>query len=347
MAYPSSFTNTTDFQALGGLPIPVYASPTSLNADVGVFLVGQAVMMINPPMLLQAVATAPASYVAKSTSLSTVSGGGGTVYWIPFQDGSQFAGQSAPFTARAVADQMPAYAAAGSGTGILTASATGAFGAIDGVTLALGDQILIPMGITNVRAAKDSGPWVVTTLGATGVKYVLTRPWWFYTGNSVTQGAQIRVGGAGNVFANTTWVVTAVQGTVIDTTDPAIYCREITIQVKLGGTATGNQVLSAGQPTAIANYPLTGGTASASTCPVGLMALPGAGAAPGQGPQVLCSLATRNGTLTGTVGYGILAAPTIGYVGTSSISINSIIATMIVNTAADTSTINVTIKNPC
>lgn len=255
MTYPTSFGTPADQQQLGPLGVPVYASTTALAADVSIWLSGQIVAIANPsPYLLMAVGTKPSSYVTSSTSASGLAGGGQTVYWVYFATPGEIGGQSAPFSVRAVCDQLPAYASAGSGSGVLTASATGAIGSMDGVTLVAGDQIMIPMGITNVRAGKDSGPWVVTNPGATGVNYVLTRPWWFAHGGLLTQATQIKVGGAGTVFNNTVWRATAVSGTVIDTTDCAFYVERLSFQVVL---ASGTMALAAGQPNATNAYPIT------------------------------------------------------------------------------------------
>ena len=235
----------------------------------------------------------------------------------------------------------------GTGTGTLTVTATGALTTAqnDAVPPTAGMRVFIQPGTTNV-ATSTRVRGIPICRRSTGVSPVLTRPPEFKHGQSLIKGLAYNITG-GSVYAGTTWVATAASGTVVDTTDCAFYCRDITFQVKLGGTATASQTLSANQPVGVTNYPLTGGTASASPCPIGIMPLSGAGAAPAQGPQVVCSLATRNGTNTSTVGYGILAQPTPGYVGTAAVTVNSIIATMVVNTYGDTSTLNVTMSNPC
>jgi hypothetical protein len=248
----------------------------------------------------------------------------------------------APFTARGVALSLHAYN--GSGTGTLTSTANGTFASqnnIDGLTVAVGDQIFIPAGLSNVTAV-DSGPWVVKSLGASGAKWQLARPAWWSHGSSWTSGQSVHIGGEGAIYSGTTWVATAAAG-VIDTTDSAFYCREITFQVTL---VSATQALAAAQPSPIADYPLTGSTAGAHSCPIGIMPVPSAGTL-AAGPQVFCSLASKAGSATLTVGYGIIAEPTPGYVGTAAVTVNAIAAGQTVSGDADTSTINVTIRNPC
>lgn len=64
------------------------------------------------------------------------------------------------------------YSNGSSGVGAtLTASATGAWAAIDSITLALGDRILVK----DQASAFQNGIYTVTTLGAVGVAMVLTR----------------------------------------------------------------------------------------------------------------------------------------------------------------------------
>ena len=342
----------TQTQQYGNQQINVYANLAQLTASTDIFAAGQIVALANPPVLLMCTqqgggSAPPVGQYATSTTASSVGGNNVVSYWQYLQtDAEQGGSQGAPFQAKLAAIAVGAYT--GTGTNTLTVTATGALtaAAFDGTAPVAGDVVFFQPGLTNV-AAIDSGPWVVQNPGGTGINPVFVRPYWFTTGSKTTSGLTIKLGSAGAVYALTSWVSTAATGTVIGTTDPAFFCQKITFQVTLGGTATANQVLSANQPTSIANYPLTGGTATASPCPIGIMPSPGAGAAPAQGVQVLCSLALRAGTNTATVGYGILAQPTPGYVGTAAVSLNAYQATMIVNTNADTSKLDVTIINPC
>jgi hypothetical protein len=65
--------------------------------------------------------------------------------------------------ARAVITSIQAYG--GTTTGVLTETGTSALSAADGVTLAVGDVVLLPAGTVNISAASDAGPYVVTALG--------------------------------------------------------------------------------------------------------------------------------------------------------------------------------------
>ena len=124
-------------------------------------------------------------------------------------------------TCRAVATALAAYA--GTGTGVLTASATGLIGAQDGVTLAAGDLLLLPSTVvTNVLAA-DTGPWVVTNPGGASAKYVLTRPTWYAHGSAIAPGTFLEVGGEGTKWQDSVWKPKAPSGTVVDTGDGLFY----------------------------------------------------------------------------------------------------------------------------
>ena len=328
MPYPTLFGTIADAQTLGPMGIPLYASPTALAGDTTYMVVGTIVATVNPPLMLQAVGTVPTSYVCKSVSSSQYAQGATTLYWVPFQ-APDASGQNAPFFVRASCLALAAYSAGSSGTGTLTANANGAFAAVDGVTVAVGDQIFVPPGLTNVTA-KDSGPWTIVSLGGASSKYVLTRPWWFFTGNQVSPGAEIKSGTEGTFMPGVTWKATAAKGTVIDTTDPAFYVKSFTFQRKL---VAGTLALAAGQPTLLA---------TSATCPVGIFSQ-----SQSTGSAIL---AIANGTLTGTVSYGITNASstnaftTLGYVGTSAMAVFAL-ATAQATQTSDTSTLNVTVTN--
>jgi hypothetical protein len=214
------------------------------------------------------------------------------------------------FSARAVVTTLHAYT--GTTTGVLTSTANGAFGTQDGVTtLAAGDVVIIPAGTTNISAASDAGPYQITALGAAGSAWVLTRPDWWPTGGTIGLGASIKLGGEGTLFGGTVWKSFAAKGTVIDTSDPALYPDKVTQSVALtAGTKT------------ITNVPIYSATRS----------------------SVLCSLSAVGGTVTTTVGYGTIVAATPGALGTASAVVDALAAGM-TKQASDTSTILVTILN--
>lgn len=161
------------------------------------------------------------------------------------------ASRAQAFKARAVATSIAAYA--GTGTGSLTASANGAIGTQDGVTLAANDTIVLPKGLTNVTAG-DEGPWVVTSLGGASAKFTLRRPDWWSHGSTIVQGAVIEVGGEGATYGGSAWKSFAATGKVVDTDDPVLWPDYLSKSV----------TFASGTMTAIATWPIrTGGYASA------------------------------------------------------------------------------------
>jgi hypothetical protein len=125
------------------------------------------------------------------------------------------------YTARAVITSLAAYAAA---SGVLTASANGAIGAQDGVTLAVGDLVILPAytaGAATIAAA-DVGPYVVTAVGSASAKFVLSRPAWWASSAAIPVGKAIEVGGEGTVWSGSTWKALSGAG-VVDTADPKLY----------------------------------------------------------------------------------------------------------------------------
>ena len=143
----------------------------------------------------------------------------------------------APFKARAVVTSLAAYAAA---SGVLTASANGALGAQDGVTLAVGDVVMLPAVVSGgaTVAAADAGPYVVTSLGSASSKYVLTRPAWFAHGAGIPLAATVDVA-SGTIYAGISWRSFAGKGAIVGTTDPAMYPRCVKgTQALTGGAAT-------------------------------------------------------------------------------------------------------------
>jgi hypothetical protein len=231
--------------------------------------------------------------------------------------------QSTPGTARVAALSVAAYT--GSGTGQLTIT-TAAVWAIDGVTVALGDQIFLPPGLTNLTAV-DSGPWTITTLGTGSIQTVLSRPAWFDHGTKCYSGFTVKVGGEGAFFNNSEWRSTAAAVT-IDTTDAAFYVGRLSFQRKL---VAGTLVLAAGQPNA---------SATSATMPVGILSATQS--------QVICELAIYSGS-GATVSYGpanssSTALCTPGYSGTAAGAIFAL-ASAQTTQASDTSTIQVTVVN--
>jgi hypothetical protein len=172
------------------------------------------------------------------------------------------------FVARAVANaNLPAYT--GTTTGTLTASANGALAAQDGVTMAVGDILLLTVASTNLTALSDAGLYQITSLGASGAKYVLQRVPGWTTGNAIPNGRDVNVS-EGTLFAGTSWRVFAVKGQIVDTNDPVLYPRQVTIQVTMNGASpslfaiTTIPLRSVTKSNAIAMY-AGGGTPAATT----------------------------------------------------------------------------------
>jgi len=144
------------------------------------------------------------------------------------------------FGARAVVTSLAAYS--GSGTGTLTSSVVGSFGSQDGVSLSVGDNVLIPEGITNLVSPVDAGPWTLTNAGAGGTaNWVLTRPLWWQNGAVIggvgdvnpSLGSVVRIGPEGIFWPGTEWKTFAAKGTVIGTSDPVFFPGRVTQQVTL------------------------------------------------------------------------------------------------------------------
>ena len=203
----------------------------------------------------------------------------------------------------------------GTTTGVLTATATGAIGAQDGITLVAGDVVFIQEGTTNLTAAADAGPWVVTNPGAVGVKYVLTRPDWWAHGGIMPLGQTIVIGGEGTgvtpAFAGTTWKTFEAKGTVIDTTAPTFWPQEMLRAV----------TLVAGTAAAITNMPVRSATLT-----------------------VISFTRTTINTATATIQYGVVPVATPGVTGTASIVPMAQVGAGTINNL-DISTLNMSVVN--
>lgn len=323
--------------------IPVYPTSASLAADQYNFVPGQLAVIQSTGTIVVASQQLPAGgYVTTSTGLN-----GLVTYWAATLNSGAYGGP--PDTCRAVCSATtvgvaPFHAYSGSGTGTLTSTANQAFPAQDGVAVGAGDTVFIMAGLTGVTAV-DTGPWVIVNAGSGSAKWVLQRPYWFSTGSVCPIGMQIHIGPEGSVYNGTTWVATAAQGTVIDTTDCAFYCRSITFQVTLvaGVQILGTSSAATNQPTPAADFPLTGSTAGHFGIPIDILSATQS--------DVVCVLATKGGTITTTVGYaaGATAAQsalcTAGYARTSIVEILSVVSVAVQN-SSDTSTVQVQISNP-
>lgn len=110
-------------------------------------------------------------------------------------------------------------------SGVLTENSNGALAAQDGATIAVGDVLFLPPTLTNVPAAANAGPWVVTALGAAGSKWTMARPAWWAAGATAQEGQIVEGSGEGTKWAGDAWKVFAVSGKIVDTDDLTWYPR--------------------------------------------------------------------------------------------------------------------------
>lgn len=220
--------------------------------------------------------------------------------------------------ARAVVTAIDAYG--GSGTNVLTeTTASSGFGTQDGVTVAVGDIVFLQGGTANLSAAKDSGPWQITTLGSASVKWVLTRPDWFSTGATVPPGYVIELGGEGTMWGGTSWKSFAAVGSaVVGTNDPEFYVGRVTQEVTLS-SGVGHLSQTGAHSNNVGIY-----SATAS--------------------QVVVTYTGTGGT-TGTVSYGLGAALTPGYIGTSVATLWAFATAMAHNTSGEAGVLLATVIN--
>lgn len=98
----------------------------------------------------------------------------------------------------------------------LTKATNGAFPAVDGLTIAVGENVFLP----NQTAPEQNGLYSLTDAGGAGAPWILTRV------DSMDQSAEFAVGlavtvGAGTVFADTVWILAAAVAVV--GTDPVTF----------------------------------------------------------------------------------------------------------------------------
>ena len=138
--------------------------------------------------------------------------------------------------ARGVLTSLAAFA--GSGTGVLTASANGVIGTQDGLTLVAGEVVILPAVTAGAAtiATKDVGPYIVTSAGGAAAKFVLTRPAWWAIGSGIQPGFAVSVS-EGTKWAGSTWKPLCAKGLVVDTDSPVLYPS-----VDKGTGAVGTQV---------------------------------------------------------------------------------------------------------
>lgn len=131
----------------------------------------------------------------------------------------------------ATAVALAAYTAAG---GVLTANANGALAAIDGITCAAGDRVLLTTG----AAAADNGLYVITSLGGASAKFVFTRAFDWLSGASLPPAVEVAVN-KGTLYGSTRWFCATSGAVTVDTTACNMYPEEVTQAATLvAGTVT-------------------------------------------------------------------------------------------------------------
>lgn len=121
--------------------------------------------------------------------------------------------------------------------GVLTVTANGALGTQDGLTPVVGNVVYIPEGTTNLPAAGDAGPYIVTTLGTVSTQAVLTRPRWYANGAAMRPNLVVSIGPSGTLFGGSSWKSFAdfSSAKVIGTDAPLAYPDCVTQSVSFGG----------------------------------------------------------------------------------------------------------------
>lgn len=308
----------TQSSAFGVSPVTTFAYPGSGITDDSALINAACLALKGSGITLM---FPPGTYLVTANALNLQ---GITCQFLPgaIVTGTQAAtllgGQGQPFTARAVMTTVATSTTyTGTTTNTLTFGSNAAFGTQDGVsTLAVGDCVILQGGTLGSCAitACDTGPWIISSLGGASAKAVLVRPTWWAVGQLTTAYQSIKVGNEGTLFKNGTWTCRAAPGTAVSATgtDPKWYPDQVSTTVTL---ASSQNVLN--------TIPIFSATTS----------------------SIVCSLSAVGGTTTSTVGYGPIAAPTPGYIGTATVTIVAQASGMTKNGTADTSVVSVVVTN--
>ncbi len=157
---------------------------------------------------------------------------------------------------------------------VLTVTATGALGAIDGVTPALGDRCLLKDQTTGA----DKGIYTVTSLGGVGLHATFTRAADADTSAELTSGSRVFVS-EGTVSAGETYTLTTAAPITLNTTSQT-WTKGVTAAA-LASTANGKGASTIGIEDAASKYTATNVEAALAEAKVLLDQAPGfqAGAA--------------------------------------------------------------------
>lgn len=167
--------------------------------------------------------------------------------------GARFVGAARAATTTALATNTYSNGASGVGATI-TKSTNGALTAIDGVTLIVGDIILVK----NEASGLKNGLYIVTDLGSVSTKWVLTRATIYDTTSEIVEGTFFNII-SGTVNANTQWRLTTTGTVTVGTTaltyDQSAQISPVTasngltasgFNIVLGGTLTANTSINQG-----------------------------------------------------------------------------------------------------
>lgn len=134
----------------------------------------------------------------------------------------------------------PTYDNGVSGVGAtLTAGSNGALPAQDGITLIVGDRLLVK----NQASALQNGIYTVTQVGTAGTPYILTRSSDFDSSSEITYGTLVPVD-AGTTQAGTVWMLTGSGSITVGTT--ALNFTQVNF---VANAVTAAAVLTAGRLT--------------------------------------------------------------------------------------------------
>lgn len=172
----------------------------------------------------------------------------------PFALNPELQNTATQYKARAVVTSLQAYT--GSGTGTLTETVNGAWAAQDGITNVVNDIVFIPEGTANLTAAKDAGPWQISSLGAAGAKWVLIRPDWWQNGAAIVQGIFIVIGGEGTVWAGNSFTSFVATGKLVGTDAPLFWPErsQATGTLANGSLALTSLFIGSGMPTGFPKF---------------------------------------------------------------------------------------------
>ena len=191
--------------------------------------------------------------------------------------------------------------------GVITGPANTAFPVQDGIASpAIDDVYFAPKGLTNLPAAAQAGPWVVTGLGSGSSVYTLARPAGYATGSTIPTEYTIKLGPEGSSYKNSPWTATCTPGGIVDTVDPLF-------QLGLGGNTVGGSatgLVGGTTRTQTGATPLTAGVNVVTTATA-----PAVGTILGDGFQLALSIPNREQVVYNATSYPVQVYPLVADTG--------------------------------